>query len=229
MSVVLVTGTDTDVGKTIVTAAIAATLQSRGSSSVVYKPTQTGVVDEEPGDVAVIEQLADVPGYDGVRLRAAMAPRPAAAREEATLPTLDDHVARVRRLQESFDVVLVEGAGGLLVELTETGDTIASLAAELDAPVVVVVRSALGTLNHTALTLEALQARDVRPLGVVIGSWPATPSFIEVSNRADFETGSVAFLGAIPAGAGLLTRDEFVAGAPDWLPGSPRWLSEGTP
>lgn len=222
MSVLLVTGTDTDVGKTIVTAAIAATLRLDGSSTVVYKPTQTGVVDDEPGDVSVIEHLADVPGYDGVRLQAAMAPRPAAAREDASLPTLDDHVARVHRLQEAFDVVLVEGAGGLLVELTETGETIATLAAALDAPVVVVVRSALGTLNHTALTLEALQARRVRPLGVVIGSWPATPSFIEESNRADFETAAVALLGAIPAGAGLLSRDEFVAGAPDWLPGLPR-------
>lgn len=222
MSVVLVTGTDTDVGKTIVTAAIAATLRRGGSSAVVYKPTQTGVIDDEPGDVAVIEALADVPGYDGVRLQAAMAPRPAAAREDARLPTFDDHVARVRRLQESFDVVLVEGAGGLLVELTEAGDTIASLAGELDAPVVVVVRSALGTLNHTALTLEALQARGVRLLGVVIGSWPASPSFIEVSNRADFEAGAAAFLGAVPAGAGLLSRDEFVASAPDWLPGLPR-------
>ena len=222
MSVLLVSGTDTDVGKTIVTAAIAATLRSIGKSVVVYKPTQTGVVDDEPGDVAVIERLTAVSGYDGVRLRAAMAPRPAAALEKGTLPTLGEHRARVRSLQESFDVVLVEGAGGLLVELTEAGDTIASLATELDAPVIVVARSALGTLNHTALTLEALRARGVRPLGVVIGSWPAEPSFVEVSNRADFEAGAVPLLGAVPAGAGGLSRDDFVARAPGWLPDLPR-------
>lgn len=222
MSVVLVSGTDTDVGKTIVTAAIAATLRSAGRSVVVYKPTQTGVDADEPGDVAVVEQLTDVHGYDGVRLRAAMAPRPAAALEERTLPTLGDHVAQVRRLQESFDIVLVEGAGGLLVELTEAGETIASLATQLDAPVVVVARSALGTLNHTALTLEALRARGVRPLGVVIGSWPAEPSFVEVSNRTDFEAGAVSLLGAIPAGAGGLSRDAFVARAPGWLRDLPR-------
>lgn len=218
MSVLCVSGTDTDVGKTIVTAAIAATLRSRDKTVVVYKPTQTGVTDDEPGDVATVEQLADVPGYDGVRLRAAMAPRPAAVLEDATLPTLDDHIARVNDLHESFDVVLVEGAGGLLVELTEAGDTIATLAGELDAPVVVVVRSALGTLNHTALTLEALQRRGVGPLGVVIGSWPAAPSLVETSNRADFEAGSVVLLGAIPVGSGALSRDEFVASAPGWLP-----------
>lgn len=222
MSVVLVSGTDTDVGKTVVTAAIAATLRSSGRTVVVYKPTQTGVTDDEPGDVAVIERLTDAPGYDGVRLRAAMAPRPAAAMEDASIPTLGDHVARIHDLQESFDDVLVEGAGGLLVELTEAGDTIATLAGELNAPVVVVVRSALGTLNHTALTLEALQRRGVQPLGVVVGSWPASPSFVEVSNRADFEAGTVPLLGAIPAGAGGLSRDEFVARAPGWLPGLPR-------
>lgn len=222
MSVVLVSGTDTDVGKTIVTAAIAATVRSVGRSVVVYKPTQTGVVDDEPGDVAVIERLTGAPGYDGVRLQAAMAPRPAAVLEDATLPMLSDHHARVRGLQESFDVVLVEGAGGLLVELTEAGDTIASLATELDAQVVVVARSALGTLNHTALTLEALRARAVRPLGVVIGSWPVEPSFVEVSNRADFEAGAVPLLGAIPAGAGGLSREDFIAQAPSWLPDLPR-------
>lgn len=221
MSVLCVSGTDTDVGKTIVTAAISATWRSRGKTVVVYKPTQTGVTDDQPGDVAVISQLADVPGYDGVRLQAAMAPRPAAVLEDATLPTLDDHVARIRRLETSFDVVLVEGAGGLLVELTEAGDTIATLAGVLDAPVVVVVRSALGTLNHTALTLEALQARGIRPLGLVIGSWPVEPSLVETSNRADFEAGSVALLGAIPAGAGALSRDDFVTRAPGWLPGLP--------
>lgn len=221
MSVIVVTGTDTDVGKTIATAAIAATARSRGRSVVVYKPTQTGVVPDEPGDVAVVERLTGVSGYDGVRLLAAMAPRPAAALEDASLPTMDDQVARIDRLQESFDVVLVEGAGGLLVELTEAGETIASLAAALDAPVVVVARSALGTLNHTALTLEALRARGVRVLGLVIGSWPAAPSSVETSNRVDFEAGAVPLLGAIPAGAGGMSRADFTERAPHWLPDLP--------
>lgn len=219
MSVLLVTGTDTDAGKTIVTAAIAATRTARDQRVAVYKPTQTGVPGDSPGDVAEIERLTGVRGEDGVRLVAAMAPRPAAARESADLPTLDDHLARVRRLEQSSEIVLVEGAGGLLVELTEQGDTIADLARALDAPVVVVVRSALGTLNHTALTLEALRHRRVRILGLVIGSWPAEPSPVETSNRAQFEAGAVPLLGAIPAGAGGLSRDEFAGRAPAWLPG----------
>lgn len=218
MTVIVVTGTDTEVGKTIATASIAASLCARGRRVSIYKPTQTGVADDEPGDVAEIERLTGVQGSEGVRLRAAMAPRPAAALESAALPRLTDHVAHIDRLAADHDAVLVEGAGGLLVELTEAGETIASLATELDAPVVVVTRSALGTLNHTALTLEALRARGVRPLGVVIGSWPTEPSVVDVSNSADFEACAVPLLGAIPAGAGGLSREDFIARAPCWLP-----------
>ena len=150
MTVITITGTDTEVGKTVTTAAIAAALSRAGASVTVYKPTQTGVRAGEPGDVAVVQHLTGVRGHEGVRLVAAMAPRPAAALETAGLPTLDEHVARISQLERSFDVVLVEGAGGLLVELTDPGETIAELARVLDAPVIVVVRSALGTLNHTA-------------------------------------------------------------------------------
>lgn len=222
MTVIAITGTDTDVGKTIVTAAIIAALTSSGVSVTVYKPTQTGVRADEPGDVAVVQQLTGVGGHEGVRLVAAMAPRPAAALESAVLPTLDEHVTRISDLERSFQVVLVEGAGGLLVELTEAGETIADLARAVGAPVVVVVRSELGTLNHTALTLEALRHRSVRPLGVVIGSWHEAPSFVEVSNRAAFEGGTVPLLGAIPAGAGRLSQDEFCAAAAGWLAAFPR-------
>lgn len=221
MSVIVVTGTDTDVGKTIVSAAIAVTLRAHGSAVTVYKPTQTGVTGDEPGDVAVVERLTGVRGTDGVRLRAAMAPRPAAALEGPALPLLADHLAQVRELEQAFDVVLVEGAGGLLVELTSAGDTLADLAHVLVAPVVVVTRSSLGTLNHTWLTLEALRHRGIRTLGLVIGSWSAAPSEVETSNRAAFGAGPVPLLGAIPARAGELSREEFVARAAGWLPGLP--------
>ncbi len=222
MTVLVVTGTDTDVGKTVATAAIAASFDRAGQRVVVYKPTQTGVTGDEPGDIAEVQRLTGVDGSEGVRLIAAMAPRPAAALESAALPRLTDHVAHIDRLAADHDVVLVEGAGGLLVELTERGETISDLASALDAPIVVVVRSALGTLNHTALTLEALQARGIQPLGLVIGSWPTSPSSVEVSNRAAFESGPVPLLGAIQAGAGGLSREDFIARAPGWLPDLPR-------
>ena len=113
-TVVVVTGTDTDVGKTVVTAAIAAVLAGSGRRVAVYKPAQTGVAPDEPGDVAEVTRLAGVGGSEGVRLLAPMAPRAAAALEGAALPGLADHVAAVRDLASSHDHVLVEGAGGLV-------------------------------------------------------------------------------------------------------------------
>src|SRR4051812_34025870 len=150
--VLVVTGTDTDVGKTVVTAAVVATGRAAGLRVAAYKPTQTGVSPGQPGDMAEVERLTEACTAEGVRLRAPMAPRPAAALEHAVLPTLADHVARVADLRRRHDLVVVEGAGGLLVELTDAAETLADLATALpDSGVLVVARAALGTLNHTML------------------------------------------------------------------------------
>jgi 8-amino-7-oxononanoate synthase/dethiobiotin synthetase len=165
---------------------------------------------------------------EGVRLKAPMAPRPAARLEGAGLPTLADHVERITALVGCHDLVVVEGAGGLLVELTDAGETLADLAATLpDSGVVIVARSALGTLNHTMLTREALSHRGIRPLGLVIGSWPDDPGVIERTNRDEFEALPEGLLGAIPRGAPGIPVSTFRASAPTWLPGLVQRL--GTP
>jgi dethiobiotin synthetase len=149
-----------------------------------------------------------------------MAPRPAAALEGASLPTLTHHLEAVRELFAGHDVVVVEGAGGLLVELTEAGETLADLAAALpDSGTVLVSRSALGTLNHTMLTREALAHRGIRLLGVVIGAWPEAPDVIEETNREYLSALPEGLLGAVPLGAPELSPDVFRATAPTWLPG----------
>lgn len=219
-SIIAVTGTDTDVGKTVVTAAIAAALRAAGRTVAAYKPVQTGVRDDDDGDAQVVTRLSGVDVGEGARLTEPMAPRPAAAIDGARLPTLDDHATWVRDAATSCDHVLVEGAGGVLVELTEEAETLADLAGAVGAACVVVTRSALGTLNHTLLTLEALERRGVPVLGTVIGSWPSSPSRLEVSNR-DYLAGlDVPLLGAVPAGAPALPN--FAAQAPGWLPGFSR-------
>ncbi|MFQ4149277.1 dethiobiotin synthase [Arthrobacter sp. LAPM80] len=222
-TITFITGTDTDVGKTVVTASLAAMLAARGESVAAYKPTQTGVLPGEPGDM---EEVARLSGIDvvraGVRLQDPMAPVPAAARENAQLPTLQGHVRAILELAQGHDNVLVEGAGGLLVEMDTLGNTIADLAAAIPAPhrtaVVLVCRSALGTLNHTLLTLEALERRSLAAAGLVIGSWPTSPSFIENSNREHFQGLTTPLLGALPAGAALLDPADFRRMAPKWLP-----------
>jgi dethiobiotin synthetase len=227
-----VTGTDTGVGKTITTAALAALLSRPGPDGAriasmdvregvaVYKPTQTGVSGNEPGDVDEVRRLAVVPEvFEGVRLKAPMAPPPAAALEGAALPPLAEHVARIRGLVRDHRHVLVEGAGGLLVELDGAGHTLADLAAAFPerAGTVVVCRSGLGTLNHTQLTLEALGRRGLNVAGLVIGSWPVDPDGVELSNLEHLRGLPVPYLGAIPAGAPALAPAEFVAGAGRWL------------
>jgi dethiobiotin synthase len=219
-AVIVVTGTDTEVGKTVVTAAIAGVLVRAGRSVAAYKPTQTGLASGEPGDMAEVARLAGIDTAEGVRLREPMAPRPAAAIEARMLPTLTEHVSAVGALSRDHDHVLVEGAGGLLVELTETGETLADLTSALPGSgVVVVARSGLGTLNHTMLTREALSRREIRQLGIVIGAWPREPDVIETTNRdylADMPEG---LIGAVPRGAPHLSPADFRAAAPTWLPG----------
>ena len=210
MSVLFVTGTGTGVGKTVVTAALAALAAERGSVTVV-KPGQTGVADGEPGDLADVVRLAgEVETVELVRYPDPLSPA-AAARLSRRSP-LDPALVYDVVLRATSDTVLVEGAGGLLVRFDEDGTTLADLARGLRAPVLVVVDPALGTLNHTALTLEALAHRGLELQGLVLGSWPDEPDLAMRCNLRDLETlAARPLLGALPLGAGALPRAEFLA------------------
>lgn len=194
------TGTGTGVGKTVVTAAVAALAPGRVA---VLKPAQTGARPGEPGDVDEVARL--VPGVttrELARYPDPLAPATAAARAGCPPVTAAAAATVARTLAADHDLVLVEGAGGLLVRLAGT-DTLADVAAALAAPVLVVAAAGLGTLNHTALTVEALRARGLTCAGVVIGAWPAVPGLAECCNLEDLPavTG-VPLLGAVPEGAG---------------------------
>jgi dethiobiotin synthetase len=203
VSILLVSGTGTEVGKTAVTAAVAALAVDRGSSVVVVKPAQTGVAPEEPGDLAEVARLA--PGVRTVEFARYPDPlSPEAAARRAGEDGLDLTVVarQIRGLAAEADLVLVEGAGGLLVRYSADGWTLADLARVLDAPVLVVAAPGLGTLNHVALTLEVLAGRGVRFDGVVLGSWPAVPDLAVRCNLADLAVIAGRPLGgALPAGA----------------------------
>ncbi|WP_169988158.1 dethiobiotin synthase [Microbispora sp. H10836] len=215
MSVLIVTGTDTGVGKTVVTAALAVLAGERGATVAVVKPAQTGVAAGEPGDLDEVIRLSGVTTtFEMTRYPDPLSP--AAAARARGLPTvsLTSAAARIEELAESHRLVLVEGAGGLLVRYDEEGGTLADLARRLHAPVLVVARAALGTLNHTALTLEAMAGRGLDLAGVVIGSWPADPGLAERSNVADLEILAARPLsGAMPEGAGALGREAFARAA----------------
>jgi 8-amino-7-oxononanoate synthase/dethiobiotin synthetase len=222
--ILLITGTDTDVGKTIATAALAATLATRGRTVAVYKPVQAGTYDGG-GDIDVVGRLAGTSDvHEGIRLAYPMAPVAAARRSGVALPPIKAHVRAVERLADTHNHTLVEGAGGLLVHLDGQRHTLADLAAGCAQPTatVLVCRAGLGTLNHTELTLEALNRRGIPVLGVLIGSWPQRPSEIDESNRAYLAALPVALLGAIPERAAALEPAAFRAQAASWIPGLPR-------
>jgi len=218
--VVLVTGTDTEVGKTVVTAALGASL-GRDRTVAVLKPAQSGVGAQDPGDADEVRRLSGVTSvHEGVRLRDPLAPSTAARREGVVLPGVADHADTVHRLARTHDTVLVEGAGGLLVGLDAAGAGLAELAAALDLPhgFLVVCRAGLGTLNHSRLTVEALRHRSLPVLGLVVGAVPEPPGLAERTNLEDLPVVTGApVVGRVPAGAGLLPPEHFRTSAPSWF------------
>ena len=212
MSVLVVTGTGTGVGKTVVTAAVAALAAARGSRVAVVKPGQTGVAPGEPGDLDEVRRLAGVTDlHEHARYPDPLSPAAAARRAGLAPLDLRSSVRTVRELADDRDLVVVEGAGGLLVRYDDEGSTIADLARDLAADVLVAVDPALGTLNQTALTLEAMAHRGLRLAGLVIGSWPEQPDLACRSNVRDLETLAARPLaGALAAGAGGLDGPEFL-------------------
>jgi dethiobiotin synthetase len=178
-----VTGTDTDVGKTLVSAWLMTHFDAD-----YWKPVQAG--SEPETDSATVRRLAEVPPQrilpETYLLAAAMAPHEAARREGLTLD-----LAKIGPPDTGRPLV-VEGAGGLLVPLTER-EFVIDLADALELPVILVARSTLGTINHTLLSLEALRRRSMTIAGVVING-PETPH-----NRAAIERyGQVEVIAEIP-------------------------------
>ncbi|GAA2724112.1 MULTISPECIES: dethiobiotin synthase [Streptomyces] len=220
MSVLVVSGTGTEIGKTVVTAAVAAAALAAGKSVAVLKPAQTGVGPHEPGDVAAVRRLAgeEVTGVEIARFPDPLAPN-TAARRAGREPVRPAEIAEVAsRLAEEHDLVLVEGAGGLLVRLDDEGATLADAAGLLGAPVLLVVQAGLGTLNTSQLSTEALRSRGLACAGLVIGSWPAEPDLAMRCNLADLpEVAGAPLLGSVPEHSGGLDGAAFRRLAPTWL------------
>jgi len=229
--ILVITGTSTSVGKTVVTAAIAGLASAAGKSVAVVKPAQTGVDPRSPAesdvpDADTVTRLSGVTDtHELARFPDPLSPEAAARRSGQ--PPLDVAAAAdyIVKLAAERDLVLVEGAGGLLVRYDPAGRTLADLTAALVSrrghagpepavSVLIVAPAGLGTLNHTALTAEALRQRSLPCAGVVIGSWPHLPGLAERENLADLPVAANApLLGVLPAGAGALGQAEFLAAA----------------
>jgi dethiobiotin synthetase len=185
---VFVTGTDTEVGKSVVAASVCAALAARGERVAAFKPVVTGL-DDEPGDFGHDHELL------ASAANARQAPEDVAPYRFG--PPLSPHLAaelageriepaRLVQAALAHELLVCEGVGGLLVPIT-TGYLVRDLAIDLELPVVVAARSGLGTINHTLLTVEAARAAGLRVAGVVMTLWPDEPARIERSNRETVE------------------------------------------
>lgn len=191
-----ITGTDTNVGKTVVSAALMCAL--RGSEKVCYwKPIQTGIeADDDTQTVRALATCSDAEIYDaGYRLEKPLSPHLSARLADVRIELKE--ILKLWNAASDEHFWLVEGAGGVFVPLNEK-DLMIDLIAALGLPVVIAARSALGTINHTLLTVEALRARDIPIAGVIMNGEPN-----EENRKAIEHYGQVKVLGELPHLDGL--------------------------
>jgi dethiobiotin synthetase len=215
MKIIAVTGTGTGVGKTVVSAALAACAGTAGRSVAVLKPVQTGVLVGEPGDLAVVAGLTGLSDlHEYVRYDEPLAPGTAARRRGEPGPEIGELSGWVRGFMDR-DLVIVEGAGGLLAEFNTAGDTLLGLLMDLggrhDVHIVLVTSSGLGSLNAAALTSKAAQSEGNMRIGsLVVGSWPIDPGLAERCNLHDLPRyAECPIRGVIAEGAGGLDPAPF--------------------
>ena len=179
----LVTGTDTGIGKTVVAAALVTALRQRGVRAIGFKPVETGVTGDSAADSDTLARASE----DGhplarplLQLQEALAPAMAAERAGVVLDP--DHIEeRIRQLRQQGYSLVVEGAGGVMVPLC-WDYTVLDLAQACDLDAVVVARPGLGTLNHVAMTVMMLRSREIPVRGIVLNGRSATPDLAESTN-----------------------------------------------
>ena len=200
---IFVTGTDTNIGKTVVTAGLAAVMQSLGYKAGVYKPFQSGA--EEKNGFLVSPDLAYVKKLDFYveTLCTYLLKEPASPALAAEIEGVTINMASVAReyqtLKHSCETVIVEGAGGLMVPVSKDA-LICDVAKMLDIPVLIVARPDLGTINHTLLTINQARVMGLDIAGVIINRYPLTTGDIatKTAPRLIEEYSDVNILGIIP-------------------------------
>lgn len=185
-----VTGTDTGVGKTVLSAALLAAMSAAGEPVGAHKPVLTGLAEppegDWPRDHELLGQMAGMSPEEVAPLRfgAPASPHLAAALEGVEIRPADLLASARRAAVDQAGAprtLLVEGVGGLLVPLA-AGYNVRDLAAGLDLALLIAARPDLGTLNHTLLSIEAARTHGLRVAAVVLNQWPEEPGTLERSN-----------------------------------------------
>lgn len=198
---IFITGTDTDVGKTVIAGCLAAALSRAGKKTAYYKPVQCGSLLEgkiKSPDLALVKELSGIP-YTALAndfcFSLAASPHLAAEHDKAKvdISIIKNHI---RSLVKEYDIVLIEGAGGLIVPLTRTY-TVLNLIQDLSVPVLVVARAGLGTINHASLTVSTLKSFEIPILGLILNYFKG--GIIEEDNKKIINTlNNVNIIGIVP-------------------------------
>jgi dethiobiotin synthetase len=182
---VFVTGTGTEVGKTVVAGVIARSHAAAGRRVAVFKPAVSGLDEGGEPDHALLRRAAGSEQSDDAiapyRYGPPVSPHLGAELAGETIER-ELLLRTAQSAAESSDFLVCEGVGGLLVPLT-LGYLVRDLARELALPVVVVAAPGLGTINHTLMTIECARAVGLEVAAVVLTPWPAEPGAVEASNR----------------------------------------------
>ena len=216
---VFVTGTDTEVGKSVLAASICAALSAGGERVGAFKPVVTGL-DEETGEFGRDHELLASAASAGQAPEDVAPYRfgpPVSPHLAAELAGVTIEPAELVAAARAYELVVCEGVGGLLVPITP-GYLVRDLAVDLALPVVIAARRGLGTINHTLLTVEAARAAGLQVAGVVMTPWPDEPAPMERSNRATVEQlGRVAVSGLPRAMPDTLVEAGRALPVDDWL------------
>lgn len=172
-----ITGTDTDIGKTFVTAGVVYALHQQNLRAVPYKSVQSGAVVQEgelvPTDITSVLQIANIETdwreLCSYQLKTAVSPHLAAELEDVSLSRekiLEDY----RSLQKKYDCIVAEGSGGVAVPITRNY-FMYDLMKDLALPVIIVARTGVGTINHTLLTVEFLRQKKIEIAGIIFNQY----------------------------------------------------------
>jgi dethiobiotin synthetase len=212
---IFVTGTDTDVGKSVIAAGLTAALRSKGMAATYFKPVQSGCQEENgrliAGDARLAKTMAELEEpltvLTPVVLRLPLAPAVAAAQEGVRID-LEDIARAYRHLAARNDFLVVEGAGGLYVPLVDNTFLVLDLARWLRLPVLVVARAGLGTINHTVMTVKTVQRAGLPVVGVILNQYPENPNLAALTNPGIIEAISGRpVLAKVPVIADLTSRE----------------------
>jgi len=182
---IFITGTDTDVGKTVVTAGLASAVRSLGYSVGVFKPVQTGSFKKNnkliSPDLEFVKSVDDsILTYALYNFKEPAAPSLAADLEGINID-IDKIVEDYKELGKKCDFVIVEGAGGLLTPIKDSF-SMRDLIKILDLSLIIVARPDLGTINHTLLTIEAAKNKNIKIAGIIISNYPSETENAAIRN-----------------------------------------------